>query len=84
MSGFKSETGTSISLAGIELGDVMRKLQGNLGSTAPLSFEQKFTVLAAQVLPTAGYSLTHRKYFRRAVAVRAQRPALFQYPVVLA
>lgn len=36
MLGFKSEAAASISLAGIELVHMMRKLQGNFGSTALL------------------------------------------------
>ncbi|NVM43224.1 IS6 family transposase [Ochrobactrum intermedium] len=47
MLGFKSEAAASITLAGIELVHMMRKLQGNFGSTAPLSLKQQFTVLAA-------------------------------------
>ncbi len=47
MLGFKSEAAASITLAGIELIHMMRKLQGNFGSTAPLSLKQQFTALAA-------------------------------------
>ncbi|KAB2764276.1 IS6 family transposase [Brucella anthropi] len=47
MLGFKSEAAASITLAGIELVHMMRKLQGNFGSTAPLSLKQQFTTLAA-------------------------------------
>ena len=46
MLGFKSEAAASITLAGIELVHMMRKLQGNFGSTAPLSLKQQFTLLA--------------------------------------
>lgn len=40
MMGFKSEAAASVTLAGIELVHMMRKLQGNFGSTAPLSLKQ--------------------------------------------
>ncbi len=47
MLGFKSEAAASITLADIELVHMMRKLQGNFASTAPLSLKQQFTALAA-------------------------------------
>ncbi|ASV88440.1 putative transposase (plasmid) [Ochrobactrum quorumnocens] len=47
MLGFKSEAAASITLAGIELVHMMRKLQGNFGSTVALSLKQQFTALAA-------------------------------------
>ena len=47
MLGFKSEAAASITLAGIELVHMMRKLQGNFASTALLSLKQQFTALAA-------------------------------------
>ncbi|MDH7785489.1 putative transposase [Ochrobactrum sp. 19YEA23] len=47
MLGFESEAAASITLAGIELVHMMRKLQGNFGSTAPLSLKPQFTALAA-------------------------------------
>ncbi len=40
MLGFKSEAAASITLTGIEFVHMMRKLQGNFGSTAPLSLKQ--------------------------------------------
>jgi len=47
MLGFKAEAAASITLAGVMLVHMMRKLQGNFGSTAPLSLKQQFTALAA-------------------------------------
>jgi len=45
--GFESEAAASVALAGIELVQMMRKLQGNFRSTAPHSIKQQFTALAA-------------------------------------
>ena len=47
MFGFEPEAAASINLAGIELVHMMRKLQGNFGSTASLSLKRQFTALAA-------------------------------------
>lgn len=47
MLGFKSVQAAGITLAGIELIHMMRKQQGNFGSTAPLSLKQQFTALEA-------------------------------------
>ncbi|WP_266019419.1 IS6 family transposase [Brucella intermedia] len=47
MLGFKSVQAAGITVAGIELIHMMRKQQGNLGSTAPLSLKQQFTALEA-------------------------------------
>ncbi len=46
MLGFKSEAAASITLTGIKLIHMMRKLQGNFGPTEPLSLKQQFTTLA--------------------------------------